>query len=214
MAKALIRLTHPLSRKDCTSKGAAQASKFSFKTYGREGGRDATWHIRGSEGVIGRGFSFASTPRMGSLVKGRGRPGVLGEAQLEYGKTDSACSRHAVPAASELVTLEAMRRPSNAKRPRLLIFIVAYHAETTIRNVLSRIPEAIQEEYHTEVLVIDDASIDTHLRTQPRSPQGEAAPVYPDGPVQSRQSGLRRQSEDWLLVRHQERFRLRGPRSW
>jgi len=42
----------------------------------------------------------------------------------------------------------------------LLIFIVAYRAETTIKNVLSRIPLALAQRYDTEVLVIDDASAD------------------------------------------------------
>jgi glycosyltransferase involved in cell wall biosynthesis/SAM-dependent methyltransferase len=43
---------------------------------------------------------------------------------------------------------------------RLLIFIVAYNAESTISSVLSRIPAEICEQYETEVLVIDDASTD------------------------------------------------------
>ena len=41
----------------------------------------------------------------------------------------------------------------------MLIFIVAYHAETTIRDVLSRIPTTLRK-YDTEVLIIDDASSD------------------------------------------------------
>jgi glycosyltransferase involved in cell wall biosynthesis len=45
-------------------------------------------------------------------------------------------------------------------RPRLLIFIVAYQAERTIKNVLARIPRSLAEAYDTEVLVIDDASTD------------------------------------------------------
>src|SRR4051794_40309633 len=47
------------------------------------------------------------------------------------------------------------------ERPRLLIFVVAYHAEETIKDVLRRIPSKIAEEYETEVLVIDDASHDS-----------------------------------------------------
>lgn len=43
--------------------------------------------------------------------------------------------------------------------PRILIFIVAYNAETTIRSVLSRIPESLLN-YDVEVLIIDDASKD------------------------------------------------------
>lgn len=50
--------------------------------------------------------------------------------------------------------------PSGRRNPRLLVFIVAYNAEKTIQNVLMRIPTSLLDEYHVEVLVIDDASID------------------------------------------------------
>lgn len=43
---------------------------------------------------------------------------------------------------------------------RILIFIVAYQAETTIRDVLTRIPASLAEENEIEVLIIDDASRD------------------------------------------------------
>lgn len=58
----------------------------------------------------------------------------------------------------------------NQHRPkkRLLCFIVAYNAEKTIEEVLSRIPVEIAADYDTEVLVIDDASAD---RTFERSQQ-------------------------------------------
>lgn len=59
-------------------------------------------------------------------------------------------------------------RESDRRRKRLLCFIVAYNAEKTIQNVLSRIPVEIAQEYDTEVLVIDDASGD---RTFERSHQ-------------------------------------------
>ncbi|MBI5689430.1 MAG: glycosyltransferase [Verrucomicrobia bacterium] len=42
--------------------------------------------------------------------------------------------------------------------PRVLVFIVAYHAETTILEVLRRIPEL--PGFDTEVLIIDDCSSD------------------------------------------------------
>lgn len=45
-------------------------------------------------------------------------------------------------------------------KPRLLIFIVAYHAASTISNVLSRIPHSLNNNFYVEVLVIDDASND------------------------------------------------------
>jgi glycosyltransferase involved in cell wall biosynthesis len=49
---------------------------------------------------------------------------------------------------------------TSTPKKKLLIFIVAYHASTTIQSVLKRIPFAISDEYSTEVLVIDDQSKD------------------------------------------------------
>jgi glycosyltransferase involved in cell wall biosynthesis/SAM-dependent methyltransferase len=45
-------------------------------------------------------------------------------------------------------------------RPRLLVLIVAYNAEKTITEVLARVPRRLGEEYHVEVLVLDDSSQD------------------------------------------------------
>src|SRR5256714_10071950 len=47
----------------------------------------------------------------------------------------------------------------NFGRKRLLIFIVAYNAQTTIQKVLSRIPRSLRGD-NVEVLVIDDSSQD------------------------------------------------------
>jgi glycosyltransferase involved in cell wall biosynthesis len=47
----------------------------------------------------------------------------------------------------------------NLGRKRLLIFIVAYNAQTTIEKVLSRIPRSLRGD-NVEVLVIDDSSQD------------------------------------------------------
>ena len=44
--------------------------------------------------------------------------------------------------------------------PRVLVFVIAYHAETTLRAVLERIPASIFETLDCEVLVVDDASVD------------------------------------------------------
>jgi glycosyltransferase involved in cell wall biosynthesis len=44
--------------------------------------------------------------------------------------------------------------------PRLLILVVAYHAEETLGWVLDRVPRSVLREYETEVLVVDDASAD------------------------------------------------------
>src|SRR5262249_28100509 len=43
---------------------------------------------------------------------------------------------------------------------RLLIFVIAYYAESTLRKVLERIPSTIFEQYDCEVLVVDDGSED------------------------------------------------------
>jgi glycosyltransferase involved in cell wall biosynthesis len=47
-----------------------------------------------------------------------------------------------------------------SRRPRLLIFVIAYYAESTLRWVLDRIPVRIFDEFDCEVLVVDDASRD------------------------------------------------------
>jgi glycosyltransferase involved in cell wall biosynthesis len=45
-------------------------------------------------------------------------------------------------------------------RPRLLIFVVAYYAEATLRWVLDRVPAALFDDFECEILVVDDASKD------------------------------------------------------
>ena len=54
-------------------------------------------------------------------------------------------------------------------RHRVLIFIVAYEAETTLHQVLARIPDRIFREFDAEVLVIDDASGDATFEVGLRS---------------------------------------------
>lgn len=49
---------------------------------------------------------------------------------------------------------------SHTPKPKVLIFIVAYHAETTISTVVQRIPSSLAESYDVDVLIIDDASAD------------------------------------------------------
>jgi glycosyltransferase involved in cell wall biosynthesis len=49
---------------------------------------------------------------------------------------------------------------TTASKPRLCVFVIAYHAESTLAEVLSRIPKSIFEDYFCEVLVVDDASTD------------------------------------------------------
>lgn len=44
-------------------------------------------------------------------------------------------------------------------KPKILVFMLAYNAESTIESMLSRIPESLSK-YDTSVLVIDDASTD------------------------------------------------------
>ena len=47
-----------------------------------------------------------------------------------------------------------------ARRPRLLVFVIAYQAESTLAFVLQRIPPGVFEGFECEVLVVDDASED------------------------------------------------------
>ena len=42
----------------------------------------------------------------------------------------------------------------------ILIFIVAYNAEKTIKSVVSRIPKKLSSQYNLEILIIDDSSQD------------------------------------------------------
>jgi len=67
-------------------------------------------------------------------------------------------------------------RAPHVAKPRLLILIVAYHAERTIVDVLSRIPHELAEDYHVEVLVIDDSSDD---RTFERGEEVRRAQTLP-----------------------------------
>ena len=45
-------------------------------------------------------------------------------------------------------------------KKKLLIFIVAYNAEKTIKSVVSRIPKKLSSQYNLEFLIIDDSSQD------------------------------------------------------
>jgi glycosyltransferase involved in cell wall biosynthesis len=47
-----------------------------------------------------------------------------------------------------------------SRKPRVLIFIVAYNAEKTIARVIRRIPLTLLDDYEIEALIIDDASRD------------------------------------------------------
>src|SRR4029453_7363151 len=57
---------------------------------------------------------------------------------------------------------------------RVLIFIVAYNAETTIEKVLSRIPSSLYQE-GVEVLIIDDSSKDETFLNGLRYQQAHSA---------------------------------------
>ena len=58
------------------------------------------------------------------------------------------------------MTARADREPATENVQRLLVFVVAFDAEKTIENVLTRIPSSLLDDYDVEVLVIDDASAD------------------------------------------------------
>lgn len=66
--------------------------------------------------------------------------------------------------------------PAQSAKPRLLVFIVAYNAEKTIRSVLVRIPPDLVEHFDLEALVIDDASKDDTFAEGRRAVQEENLP--------------------------------------
>src|SRR3954463_9549712 len=72
----------------------------------------------------------------------------------------------------DLAELEPAR--VNLGRKRLLIFIVAYNAQTTIEKVLSRIPRSLRGE-NVEVLIIDDSSQDDTFQSGIRYQQQDSA---------------------------------------
>jgi glycosyltransferase involved in cell wall biosynthesis len=49
---------------------------------------------------------------------------------------------------------------TDGRRRRLLVFVIAYYAEDTLKAVLERIPRALFDQYDCEVLIVDDASKD------------------------------------------------------
>jgi glycosyltransferase involved in cell wall biosynthesis len=53
-----------------------------------------------------------------------------------------------------------MPSPTAPDKPRLLVFVIAYYAESTLRSVLERIPPAVLDDYHCEILIVDDGSED------------------------------------------------------
>jgi glycosyltransferase involved in cell wall biosynthesis len=57
----------------------------------------------------------------------------------------------------------------SVKRPRVLVFVVAYEAESTLRKVLDRIPAIVFDSFDAEVLVIDDSSSDQTFEVGVRS---------------------------------------------
>lgn len=59
--------------------------------------------------------------------------------------------------------------PHESAKRRVLIFVVAYEAETTLQQVLARIPADVFRQFDTEVLVIDDSSKDRTFEVGVRS---------------------------------------------
>src|ERR1700678_914017 len=61
-------------------------------------------------------------------------------------------------------------------RPKLLIFVVAFNAASTITDVLARVPPLICDEYEAELLIIDDASTDQTFERVRAQLQNESFP--------------------------------------
>ena len=65
----------------------------------------------------------------------------------------------------------------NTHRPHVLIFVVAYEAESTLQRVLDRIPRPMLERFDAEVLVIDDSSSDRTFEVGVRSAGASSRPI-------------------------------------
>ena len=61
-------------------------------------------------------------------------------------------------------------------KQRLLVLIVAYNAQKTIRDVVSRVPTSLVARYEVEILIIDDASSDSTFEVSERFAREYAAP--------------------------------------
>jgi hypothetical protein len=75
--------------------------------------------------------------------------------------TRMACGRDCAIIRLRDVPLQPATFPDSHFRPprsRLLIFIVACHAETAIKDVFTRVRHALADEYDIEVLITDDGS--------------------------------------------------------
>ena len=94
---------------------------------------------------------------------------------------------------------------SKDRKTRILIFVVAYEAESTLETVLARVPDSVFA-HDTEVLVIDDSSR-TARSTSACAPRRQPAPG--DSALQPREPGLRRKPEARVPVRHPPRLRHR-----
>lgn len=72
--------------------------------------------------------------------------------------------------------MQASAAPNGVQKSKCLVFIVAYQAETTIQNVVSRIPAALAERYEIEVLIIDDSSKDRTFENSFSASKDSATP--------------------------------------
>jgi len=61
-------------------------------------------------------------------------------------------------------------------KQKLLVSIVAYNAQKTIRDVVSRVPASLADSYEVEVLIIDDASSDSTFEVSHRFSQEYTGP--------------------------------------
>ncbi len=99
---------------------------------------------------------FNRHPAMSSVMSSEPMAGG-GSAR---GNCADALTQELVPEPLIPVELPALADDLPRRKPRLLVFIVAYNAEKTLQPTLNRIPAHLLEECDVEVLVIDDASKD------------------------------------------------------
>ena len=98
----------------------------------------------------------------------------------------------------------------NTLRPRVLVFVVAYEAESTLRKVLDRIPRPMFERFDAEVLVIDDSSSDRTFevglrsleRALTRSRSSTTRPIRATAAIRSSATYAIRNGFDFVVLLH------------
>ena len=116
---------------------------------------------------------------VGPLLRGVAMPWKDSAGTSASSASDQPVDMSALePTRSMLTGIDKVGGARSERRPRVLILVVAYNAETTIEPVLERVPTGLTQELELEVLVLDDCSADaTFARSARNANCGRAVPT-------------------------------------